>query len=82
MLAQTDVAVRVDQAGHDPATVEHRLGAGDRFGAEHAADDPPLDRLAIGQPAAADVQVSSSRKRSSVICSAALIASVLRSDAH
>ena len=53
---EPDVAVRVDQAGEDPAAVEDGVGAGDRLGAEHAVDDPPFDGLPVGQPAAAHVQ--------------------------
>ena len=90
VLAQADVAVRVDQAGHDPATgpLEHRLGAVDQFGAQHAADDPPLDRLAIGQPrAAADVPTSSALRASAHLCpllfaQALIVPSALRASAH
>ena len=50
MLPQSDVAVRVDEAGHDPAAVKDRVGVADRLGAQCPVDDPPLHRLAIGQP--------------------------------
>jgi hypothetical protein len=48
VLPEADVAMRVDEAGHNPAAIEYRLGASDRFGAQKAVDNPPLDRLAIG----------------------------------
>ncbi len=35
---------------------EDGFGVGDRFGAQRAVDDPPLHRLAIGQPKAADMK--------------------------
>ncbi|BBY90951.1 hypothetical protein MGALJ_06200 [Mycobacterium gallinarum] len=60
MLPEADVAVRIDEPGQDPAvrsvSTEDGLGVLHRFGTEHAVDDPPLDRLFIGQPATAYVQ--------------------------
>ena len=46
--AETDMAVRVDETGHDPATVEDSLGAIDRFTAQDAVDDPELGALTVG----------------------------------
>ena len=40
--AESDVAVRVDEAGQDPAAVEDGVRVGDRFSAQRAVDDPPL----------------------------------------
>ncbi len=45
---EPDVAVRVDQAGQDPAAVKNSVRAADRIGGQHAVDDPPLHGLLIG----------------------------------
>jgi hypothetical protein len=50
--AEPDVAVRVDQSGHDPASVEDRVRTIDRFGGQRAVDNPPLHRLLVGEPKA------------------------------
>ena len=50
--AQSDVAMRVDQTGQDPAAgpvrTEDGVRACHRFGAQDAIDDPPIDRFTIG----------------------------------
>src|ERR1700692_3094586 len=76
--AEPDMAVRVAESGQNPATVKYRLGVRHRLGRQRAAvpvlvlppliDDPPLNGLLVGQPAAAYMQAHarySSRKRSS-----------------
>jgi iron complex transport system substrate-binding protein len=63
--AQPDVAVRVDQTGHDPTAIEDGLGPAHRFTAQDPVSDPPFDGLAIGQSAAADMQRRSGHRASS-----------------
>ncbi len=55
MLAEPDVAMRIDQAGNDPAAVPDGFRAADRFAAQDPVGDPPLDDFAVGQPAAPNV---------------------------
>src|ERR1700689_3739802 len=47
---QADMAVRVHQPGQDPAAVENRLGAADRFAADPALDYPQFNGFFVGQP--------------------------------
>ena len=61
--AETDVAVRIDQARQDPATVEDCLGTVHGLTAQDAVGDPPLDVLFIGQPAATDVEHRGGHRR-------------------
>ena len=53
---QPDVAVRIDQAGHQPDAGGDGLGVGDRLGADHTVDHPEVAVLAVGQHHAAEVQ--------------------------
>jgi hypothetical protein len=48
VCTEADVAVRVDEPGHDPPAVEDGLRVGDRFGAQYAVDDPPVHVLLVG----------------------------------
>ena len=45
-----DVAVAIDQAGHDPAVACQRLRAADRLVRQPPVDDPQVPSLAVGQP--------------------------------
>ena len=40
---QPYVAVRIDQPGDNPAAVENRVSAADRFAADSAVNDPQFD---------------------------------------
>ena len=59
MYVEPDVAVRVDQPGQDPAAVKHRVGARDGLRAQRAVDNPPFDRLFVGQSATTKVEAHS-----------------------
>jgi hypothetical protein len=61
--AETDVAMRIDQARQDPATVEDCLGTAHGLTAQDTVGDPPLDVLFIGQPAATDVEHRGGHRR-------------------
>src|SRR5580698_4060178 len=50
LRTQPDVAVRVDQSGQNPAAVEYRVRAADRFAADPAVNDPQFDGFFVGQP--------------------------------
>jgi hypothetical protein len=42
------MAVRIDQAGQNPAAVENRVGISDRFAADAPVDDPEFDGFFVG----------------------------------
>ena len=56
MSAEPDVAMRIDEAGQNPAAVKDGLSVIHRFGTQGALDDPPLHRLFVGQSEAFDMQ--------------------------
>ena len=53
---QSDVAVRVDQAGDDPALGGEGVGAGDRLWVQDAVGDPEVDDLVAGKQMTANVK--------------------------
>jgi hypothetical protein len=60
VIAEPDVAVRVDQPGHNPAvgpvSAEYGHRSFNRLGAQNAVDDPPLHRPFVGKSPTAQVQ--------------------------
>jgi hypothetical protein len=42
------MAVRIDQPWQNPAAVENRVSAGNRFAADAAVDDPQFDGFFVG----------------------------------
>jgi hypothetical protein len=45
---QPDMAVGIDQPGQNPAAVENRVGAADRFAADPVIGDPQFDGFFVG----------------------------------
>jgi hypothetical protein len=48
LRAQPDMAVRIDQPRQNPATVENRVCAADRFAADPTVHDPQFDGFFVG----------------------------------
>jgi hypothetical protein len=42
------MAMRIDQPGQNPAAVENRVGAADRFAADPAVNNPQFDGFFVG----------------------------------